>query len=588
MKWKIVGILFLLAQIALAELPYAQHGFSKREAAAHMLARFSYGARPGEVDRVAQMGLEKWLDQQLRAELPEDTLNQKLAILPPAYRMDEKQLLATYPNPNVIRRMLEKKGFTKDDGRPDYKKSKELLLEEGLRPPKELLLTLFGQRLLHARHSENTLREVLTDFWFNHFNVAASNNRARRYMLGYERDAIRPNALGDFRSLLGATARHPAMLLYLDNANSTANKDQMTTAEMKMDEMTMPPKRKENLQKRFRRRKKGLNENYARELMELHTLGVDGGYTQQDVVEVARAFTGWTILAPKMQKMVEKNQAMGEAMGMEQEGGFLFAAITHDAGSKNILGHNFPPGGGVEEGERVLDILTRHPSTAHHIAEKLSVRFICDSPSEDDVKEVERAFRSSNGDIKKVIKALARTDGFWDKKNLNAKVKTPFELVVSANRALEGDLYPSFPLYGWLAKMGHPLYNYQAPTGFPDEADFWVSSSTVLNRVNFGLHAARGWVPGFTYTPQENSDMYRTLDILLPERHDAKTEQTVKELMANPENLKLERISKFEARPNLGGRIEGQQIPRLNLKPEQQRAATLVGLIIGTPEFQRR
>ena len=588
MKWKLVGIIFLMAQIALAELPYAEHGFSKREAAAHMLARFSYGARPGEVDKVARMGLEKWLDRQLRADLPEEELNQKLAILPPAYSMDEKQLLATYPNPNEVRKMLQEKGFTKDDGKPDYKKAKDMLVEAGFRPPRELLLTLFGQRLLHARYSENTLREVLTDFWFNHFNVAASNNRARRYMLGYERDAIRPNALGDFRTLLGATARHPAMLLYLDNANSTANKDQMTTAEMKMGEMSVPPERKKNLQKRFNRRKKGLNENYARELMELHTLGVDGGYTQQDVVEVARAFTGWTILAPKMKKMVEDNRAMGEALGMEQEGGFLFAALTHDAGRKKILGHDFPAGGGVEEGERVLDILTRHPSTAHHIAQKLAVRFISDSPAEADIKEIEKAFRSSNGDIKTVVKALARTDGFWDRKNLNAKVKTPFELVVSASRALEGELYPSFALYGWLAKMGHPLYNYQAPTGFPDKAEFWVSSSTVLNRVNFGLHAARGWVPGFTYPARENSDMYRALDLLLPERHDAKTEQTIKSLMANPENLKLERISKFEARPNLGGRIDGQEIPRMTLTPDQQRAATLVGLIIGTPEFQRR
>ena len=173
-----------MAQIALAELPYAEHGFSKREAAAHMLARFSYGARPGEVDKVARMGLEKWLDQQLRADLPEEELNQKLAILPPAYSMDEKQLLATYPNPNEVRKMLQEKGFTKDDGKPDYKKAKDMLVEEGFRPPRELLLTLFGQRLLHARYSENNLREVLTDFWFNHFNVAASNNRARRYMLG--------------------------------------------------------------------------------------------------------------------------------------------------------------------------------------------------------------------------------------------------------------------------------------------------------------------------------------------------------------------------------------------------------------------
>ena len=289
-----VFFLLLLSFVpAPAELPFKQHGWDKKEAAAHLLSRFTYGPRPGEVERVARQGLENWLIRQLDASESETVLVEKLALLPQAYTLDNTGILETYPRPDQLVRMAQEEGLVEKGERPDRETLKALLEEKGLRPFNELGLTLFAQKLLHARHSENAVREVMTDFWYNHFNVALSNNRARPFILSYERDVIRPNALGLFRTLLGGTAKHPAMLLYLDNANSSASSDSKTTMEARMEEMPMRRERREKAKEQAQKRKKGLNENYARELMELHTLGVDGGYSQDDVVEVARAFTGW-------------------------------------------------------------------------------------------------------------------------------------------------------------------------------------------------------------------------------------------------------------------------------------------------------
>lgn len=580
--------LFCLAP-AHAELPYAEHGWSKEEAANHLLSRFTFGPRPGEAAEVARLGLENWLDQQLQGDLPEPTLSVKLRSLPPAYSLDNKEMLALYPPPPALRKMARDAGLMNEETkRPDRQAMQQLLRQKGLRPYREIGITLFAQKLLHARHAENNLREVLTDFWYNHFNVALSNNRARSFILSYERDALRPNSLGNFRDLLGATAKHPAMLLYLDNANSTAAKSAATTADSNMDTLYLNDKQRERLKKRLQKRKKGLNENYARELLELHTLGVDGGYTQNDVTEVARAFTGWTTMGGRKPKMNPRRQQMAQAMGAKTDGDFIFAAQLHDAGSKTILNKRFPSGGGLEEGEQVLDVLSNHPSTARHIAQKLAVRFISDKPEQRDVDDIARAFQRSNGDIKQTIKAIALSQGFWAKSNRQAKVKTPFELVVSANRALDGELSPSRQLYGWMAKMGQPLYNYQAPTGFPDQADFWVSSATVLNRVNFALQAAQGKVPGFIYEPGTKTDVQAALRLLLPHKNTAETEQNVRALLADSRDLELEPVRKFEARPNLGGRLNQQPPLRLRLKPNQKENATLTGLILGTPEFQRR
>lgn len=590
----ICSVLFLTLLFAapvLAELPFKQHGWDKKEAAAHLLSRFTYGPRPGEVDRVTQLGLENWLARQLEGVESEEVLTEKLASLPQAYTLDNTGILETYPRPGQVVRMAQEEGLIEKGERPDREAVKAFLEQKGLRPFNELGLTLFAQKLLHARHSENGVREVMTDFWYNHFNVALSNNRARPFILSYERDVIRPNALGSFRTLLGGTAKHPAMLLYLDNANSSASSQSKTTMEARMEEMPMRQERRDKAKERAQKRKKGLNENYARELMELHTLGVDGGYSQNDVVEVARAFTGWTTIGRKarLQKPDAKREMAQQAMGIRQEGDFRFAAAIHDADSKTILGQQFPAGGGIEEGERVLDMLSAHPNTARHLARKFAVRLISDEPSEKDVESIANAFRASGGDIGATLLAVARTDGFWNRDNRQSKVKSPFEFVVSANRALDGELYPSRHLYGWLAKMGQPLYNYQAPTGFPDNAEFWVSSATVLNRVNFALQAATGGVSGFTYTPRDSQSVKSAVESLVLYRDDVKqTEKNVQSMLADSENLTLEAVNRFEVRPNLGGQMEGTYVPALVLKENQKKTAVMIGLILGTPEFQRR
>ncbi len=578
----ILMVLIVLCGSSGAELPYARNGLSPQEAAAHLLDRFSTGARPGEVELVAREGLEAWLERQLKGDLSSPELESRLATLPEAYRMSNEQILAQYPNPGMVRRMATREGVLEKEQKFNRSQRLAYLEKNGMRPYQELGATLFGQKIYHARYNENTLREVMTEFWFNHFNVALSDNRARSYLLSYERDLIRPGALGPFRELLGGTAKHPAMLHYLDNASSTAGEQAVTTSDMRMDEMELPPRQAQRLQKRFKKRKKGLNENYARELMELHTLGVDGGYTQQDVEQVARAFTGWTAVPPKQRERIKRLANRGDQIGFVQEGDFVFAAGLHDAGAKTILGRQFPAGGGVEEGERVLDLLSVHPNTARHLARKFAQRFISDEPSPEVVESLARTFQASQGDSRAMIRAIANSDEFWNSRA--SKVKSPFELLISSARALEAELEPTRDLYGWLVSMGQPLYNYQAPTGFPDRADFWVSSGTVLNRVNFGLQAGTGQIRGFHYTPWEKGSLESVVRRLLPGEEPGPITAKIQPLFDNPQSLKVERSGRKKGRFKLGF-LKGR---KMRLRPEEKPAALMIGLVLGSPEFQRR
>jgi uncharacterized protein (DUF1800 family) len=554
-----------------AELPFAKNGWTEREAACHLLSRFTFGAQPGEVDRVVKMGLESWLEQQLTATFPDAQLQGKLAALPQAYRLSNQQMLALYPAPAML---LRKAGVSQtgsaQERRAMLKQARE---KAGARPIKELGAVLFAQKLYHARYSQAQLREVMTEFWFNHFNVALSNNRARRFLLSYERDAIRPYALDGFRTLLGKTAKHPAMLWYLDNATSTAGAEAATVG----------PRRPQ-----LEKRKKGLNENYARELLELHTLGVDGGYTQADVTETARVLTGWTVVPYERQAQLRQLDRKGAALGMVRQGDFLFAGPLHDAGQKTVLGKTFVAGGGLEEGERLLDTLAAHPSTARHLARQMAVRFVSDEPSQALVDKLALVFRQSGGDTRAMLRAIACSDEFWAKSQRGSKVKSPFELVVSAARALGADLQPTAQLYDRLADMGQPLYNYQAPTGFPDQADAWISSGTVLQRMNFGLQAARGQVLGFFYSVPKRSGLEDVISSLLPEQSVTQVAEKLKPLLADPEALALEGSARPDGKGNLGGRLPGLATPRMSISAEQKGTATMIGLVLGSPEFQRR
>ncbi len=542
-------------------MPWREGGWSEREAVAHLLDRFAYGARPGEVERVAATGLDHWMELQLApAGPPERALDRRLARLD-ALDMSAAEMARRFPGPprvvreaveaGVVERPVDGEAMAEEERAATRAAVVRWARGRGYRPQRELIGQLTAQKLYRAVYAERQLAEVLADFWFNHFNVSLTDRRARAYVLAYERDAIRPHVLGRFRDLLGATARHPAMLVYLDNAQSSAAQGAATTADRAVERLPAARRRPREPERApvvrigpgglvrelpeappaapggeagegmnggaagavvgetaeedaaRRRRPRGLNENYARELLELHTLGVDGGYSQQDVVEVARAFTGWTLVPPgadrrlAQQRLARLERAGG--LGFATDGEFLFRADLHDAGAKTILGRRFPAGGGVEEGEEVLDLLARHPATARHVARKLAVRFVADDPPAALVERLAGVFQATGGDLRQVVRAVAESPEFWRREARAAKVKSPFELAVSALRALGAQVSDPRGVLAWTARMGQRLYAYAAPTGYPDRAGAWVNTGSLLERMNFGLALAAGEVPGVRF-----------------------------------------------------------------------------------------
>jgi uncharacterized protein (DUF1800 family) len=331
-----------------------------------------------------------------------------------------------------------------------------------LRKDRQVIADIEEAKLLRAIYSERQLEEILVDFWFNHFNVNAGKGATRNYVGEHEREAIRPYVLGSFRDMLGATAKSPAMLFYLDNWLSSG-----TGAGGRGPRGTPSSQR----------RSTGLNENYARELLELHTLGVDGGYTQQDIVNVAKAFTGWTI-QPR------------------QGSGFIFAANRHDRGEKLVLGQPIKAGGGIEDGERVLDILAAHPSTARHIATKLAVRFVSDMPPSSLIERAAARFTTTKGDLREVVKLVVTSAEFMAADVHRAKVKTPLEFVASALRATGADVRSAVPLARTLRDMGMQLYFCQPPTGYDETATTWVTAGALVSRMNFAVELSKNTVRG--------------------------------------------------------------------------------------------
>jgi uncharacterized protein (DUF1800 family) len=341
-----------------------------------------------------------------------------------------------------------------------------------------VVVELAEQKLQRAIYSERQLEEVLADFWFNHFNVDARKGRVRFLLTEYEREAIRPHVLGNFRDLLEATAKSPAMLFYLDNwmsadpngphLDAPVGREAFGAASRRLRRGAALPgtQQRPALPKRTPR---GLNENYARELMELHTLGVEGGYTQKDVTEVARAFTGWTIENPR------------------RGGGFRFEPRLHDAGAKMVLGHSLKAGGGIRDGEQVLDILARSPSTARFISTKLARHFVSDVPPAGLVDRLAARFTDTRGDLRAVMTLLLTSPEFLAPASYRAKVKTPFEFVVSAVRATGAQFADTRMLVKAVQDLGMPLYQCQPPTGYKDTADAWTNTGALVNRMNFAL-----------------------------------------------------------------------------------------------------
>jgi uncharacterized protein (DUF1800 family) len=398
------------------------------------------------------------------------------------------------------------------------------------RQPQQVVIgDLREAKLYRARYSNRQLEEVLTDFWFNHFNVFEGKGQDRAMLAAYERDAIRPHVLGKFKDLLLATARHPAMLYYLDNWESMSP-DVFQLGPFAPGPFASP--------QQLARQARGLNENYGRELMELHTLGVDGGYTQQDVIAVARCFTGWTI------RQVNKKPE------------FAFAAFMHDTGEKTVLGHKIPAGGGEQDALQVIDILVQHPSTARFISTKLARRFVADDPPPSLISRMAHTFTKTGGDLRAVLQTMFTSREFFSEGAWQSKVKSPVEMVASAARALDADLIDSFALSQKVADMGEPLYGKEVPTGYKDTADAWLSTANVMARISFANALIHSLVPGI----KVDSSQFAGKDAAAIARA---------LLNREPSEQTLEAIEK-----GLDGR--------------QPSPALIASLVISSPEFQRR
>ncbi len=407
----------------------------------HFLNRTSFGPTREEVQKVNRLGIPAYLEEQLHPERISDSLvEEKLAGLK-TMRLSSRELIELYPLPR------QQAG------------QQEMMGQQQMQGPRTVILELQQARLLRSVYSQRQLYEIMVDFWSNHFNVFSAKGADRWLTTAYDRDTIRPHALGRFKDLLLATAQSPAMLFYLDNWLSAS-----PNAVVARFAPNNP--------------RRGLNENYARELMELHTLGVEGGYTQKDVQEVARCFTGWTIRQPR------------------SEGTFHFEPRIHDTGEKLVLGNRIPPGGGMEDGLRVIDLLSRHASTARFVSLKLARRFVADDPPPSLVNKAAEAFSNSAGDIPTVLRTLFDSPEFFSPAAYQGKVKKPLEFVASALRTTGADVQLSHQLLRYLGRMGEPLFLAQPPTGYPDVGASWTSPDMLLTRMNFATDLIANRIPG--------------------------------------------------------------------------------------------
>jgi len=605
------------------------------EAILQALNRLGFGPRPGDLQRVKEMGLQKWIDQQLRPDsLNNAALEARLDRFP-TLKMSSAKLVGEFPQPQVAAR---REGISIEE----YRKEQQARNQEAMqanrtegddqgamndqiqakfekmdtdanpaigkgqgkgeggfgnqmfnytenRTPQRIVAELSMAKVTRAVYSERQLDEEMVDFWYNHFNVFAAKGADRWLITSYERDAIRPHAMGKFRDLLEATAESPAMLFFLDNWLSAdpvgwakMQQEQQQRREIRQQRMGgvfgggpfgrprfpqglpapangNPPNSNPNdpNAKGRQKQERGLNENYGRELMELHTLGVDGGYTQEDVINVAKAFTGWTIKQPR------------------RDPEFLFEDRLHDQSTKTVLGHQIHSGG-MKDGEEVLDLLARDPHTAHHISFEIAQRFVSDDPPAPLVDRMAQTFLKTDGDIREVLHTMIYSPEFWSKDVYRTKIKTPFELVVSATRAVGAEVDVALMLVQWTNRIGQPLYQCEPPTGYSDNAEAWVNTGALLNRMNFSLALTANHLRGAQVSvesllgDQAATDPHVTLDravqALLGGQVSQQTRATLETQLADPRILQAS----------------------LDDPVKQVNAAMIAGLVLGSPEFQRR
>src|SRR5580692_4406765 len=546
------------------------------EAILHAMNRLAYGPRPGDVEQIRQTGLEKWIEQQLHPETINDAdLNLRLERYP-TLAMSSKHLLEEFPRPD---QNAKQQGLTKEQAKQQYEdqlKAKQQLAK--LQGPNRIIAELSMAKVDRAVYSNRQLQAVMEDFWFNHFNVFANKGDDKWFLTSYERDTIRPHSMGKFQDLLLATAKSPAMLFFLDNYLSA---DPAAVA-------------RQQAQKTFRRARyqggfaggsmptpgtfpgpatsgppaasgvaapkkpdRGLNENYGREVMELHTIGVDAGYTQQDVIQMAECLTGWTIHEPR------------------KDPEFFFDEKIHGQGKKVVMGRTFNYGG-EKDGEEALKMLANKPATAKCISTELARHFVSDNPTQSLIDRMAKSFSSSNGDIRAVLHTMIYSPEFWSKDAYRAKVKTPFELVASTARALNSEVTITLPLSQWVGRMGEPLYLCQPPTGYSDKSETWVNTGALLNRLNFALAFAGDKMGGATIdlnnmlgeaaAKDPNAALARSIQVFLDGQISPSTQQTLEARLKDPQILQA----------------------RLDDPVKQVNEGLIVGLVLGTPEFQRR
>jgi uncharacterized protein (DUF1800 family) len=593
---------------------------SENEAILQALNRLGFGPRPGDIDRVKEMGLQKWIELQLHPDSINDAALDARLDRFPTLKMSSTKLLEEFPQPQVaarregvtveeyrkeqrerVQQAMQTNGagasdqnmmdnqiqskFEKVDSDPNMDMPKgqgkgqgnfgnQMFNYADIKTPQRIVAELSMAKVARAVYSERQLDEMMVDFWYNHFNVFANKGAERWLITSYERDAIRPHAMGKFRDLLEATAKSPAMLFYLDNWLSA---DPVAWAKFQQEQQQRGFRRGGGFgggpfgMPRFpqgggapqtnaagkQKQERGLNENYGRELMELHTLGVDGGYTQDDVINVAKAFTGWTIKQPR------------------RDPEFFYEDRLHDKSTKTVLGHKINAGG-MKDGEEVLDILARDPHTAHHISYEIAQRFVSDEPPAALVDRMAQTFQKSDGDIREVLRTMIYSPEFWSKDVYRAKIKTPFEVVVSATRAVGANVDVPFTLVQWTTRIGQPLYQCEPPTGYSAKAEAWVNTGALLNRMNFSLALTANRVRGAQVdteallNSQGATDPYAMLDrsihMLLGYEVSKETRDTLEKQLNDPQILQA----------TLGDPIK------------QVNAPMIAGLVLGSPEFQRR
>jgi uncharacterized protein (DUF1800 family) len=602
------------------------HDLTEDEAILQALNRLGFGPRPGDLERVKEIGLPKWIDQQLDPDSIVDSALEARLDRFPTLKMSSAKLLDEFPQPQVAARregvsveeyrkeqqqarlqgaaqagsaagddsnpmngQIQAKFENMDsDAAPAMDKAKgkaeggfgnQMFNYTALHTPPRIVAELSMAKMTRAVYSERQLQEEMVDFWFNHFNVFAAKGADRWLITSYERDAIRPHAMGKFRDLLEATAKSPAMMFFLDNwlsvdpaAWARLQQEQQERREMRQQRgfgggpfgrprfpqgPATPANGNPNDPNAKGKQERGLNENYGRELMELHTLGVDGGYSQQDVINVAKAFTGWTIREPR------------------RDPEFFFNDRLHDRSPKTVLGRKIHADG-IKDGEEVLDLLARDPHTAHHISFEIAQHFVADEPPAPLVDRMAQTFLKSDGDIREVLRTMIYSPEFWSRDVYRAKIKTPFELVVSATRAVGAEVEVPFLLVQWTNRIGEPLYQCEPPTGYSSKAEAWVNTGALLNRMNFLLALTANRLRGVQV------DVEALLDGRAAADPHATLDRAVHELLGGQLSL--------QTRETLEAQLSDPQILQASLDDPVKKvnAAMIAGLVLGSPEFQRR